>query len=119
MKVKFLSLISIIFLTCNKKSEFFLITKFDLPKSSILGFPIKMGIVTKNYVILQNTVKIDSTNYNYLTLIRKNEIVKIEKIMQNTEKYGIKGKWILVSYKGKKGYLFSKDINIIDNIIIK
>ncbi|WP_221036910.1 hypothetical protein [Borrelia miyamotoi] len=119
MKIKLLPLISIMFLTCSKRSEFSLTEKFNLPKSSILGFSIKMGIVTKNYVTLNNTTKMDNTNYDYLTIIRKNEIVKIERIMQNTEKHGIKGKWILASYKGKRGYLFSKDINIVDNIIIE
>lgn len=107
------------FSTCNKKSEIPLTHKFKLPKSSILGFSKKVGIVTKNYAILNNATKTDNTNYNYLTIIRKDEVIKIEKIMQNTERYGIKGKWILATYKGKKGYIFSKDINIIDNIIIE
>ncbi|ETZ19039.1 hypothetical protein BDCR2A_01012 [Borrelia duttonii CR2A] len=76
-----------------------------MPKSSILGFPQKVGIIT--------------INYDYLTIIRKDEIVRIEKIMQDTEQHGIKGKWVLATYKGNKGYIFSKDINIIDNIIIE
>ncbi|AAX18138.1 hypothetical protein [Borrelia turicatae] len=119
MKIKLLYLISIMFLTCSKKLETPLINEFNLPKSSILGFSRKVGIITKNYAILNNVTKTDNTNYNYLTIIRKDEIVKIEKIMQNTEQHGIKGKWILATYKGKKGYIFSKDINIIDNIIIE
>lgn len=108
-----------IFLTCNKKLEIPLTKEFKLPKSSVLGFSRKVGIITKNYAILNNGTKTDNTNYDYLTIIRKDEIVKIEKIMQNAEKHGIKGKWILATYKGKKGYIFSKDINIIDNIIIE
>ncbi|AHH08793.1 hypothetical protein baBA2_000823 [Borrelia anserina] len=119
MKIKLLSLISIMFLTCNKNLEIPLIKECKLPKSSILGFSRKVGIITKNYVLLNKKPKIDNTDYDYLTIIRKDEIVKIKKIMQSTEKHGIKGKWILATYKGKKGYIFSKDINIINNIIIE
>ncbi|ACH95043.1 hypothetical protein ACE4V3_00130 [Borrelia recurrentis] len=118
MKIKLLPLI-IFFLTCKIKQEVSLIKEFKLPKSSILGFPQKVGIITKNYTILNNTIQIQKINYDYLTIIRKDEIVRIEKIMQDTEQHGIKGKWVLATYKGNKGYIFSKDINIIDNIIIE
>ncbi|AWG43167.1 hypothetical protein CR532_04320 [Candidatus Borreliella tachyglossi] len=119
MKIKLLYLISIMLLTCSKRSEISLIEKFNLPKSSILGFSKKVGIVTKNYAILNNEIKNPNSNYDYLALIRKDEIVKIEKILQKTVKHGLKGTWILVNYKDQSGYIFSQDINIIDNIIIE
>ncbi|WP_024653231.1 hypothetical protein [Borrelia persica] len=119
MKIRLSSLIFIIFLTCKTKPKIHLTQEFKLPKSSILGFPQKVGIITKNYTIFNNTIQTQNTNYDYLTIIRKDEIVKIEKIMQDTEQHGIKGKWILATYKGQKGYIFSTDINIIDNIIIE
>ncbi|QMU99564.1 hypothetical protein F0310_04100 [Borrelia sp. A-FGy1] len=119
MKRQLFYLICIIFLSCIKRQEISLTEIFNLPKSSILGFSKKVGIVIKDYALLNNEMKKNNINYDYLTIIRKDEIVKIEKIMQSTEKYGLKGNWILVNYKGKRGYIFSKDINIIDSIIIE
>ncbi|AYE36667.1 hypothetical protein DB313_04315 [Borrelia turcica IST7] len=119
MKRPLFYLIYILLLSCSKRLEISLTENFNLPKSSILGFSKKVGIVIKDYALLNNEIKKNNTNYDYLTIIKKDEIVKIEKIMQTTEKYGLKGNWILVNYKGKRGYIFSKDINIIDNIIIE
>ncbi|UGQ17594.1 hypothetical protein [Borrelia sp. RT1S] len=119
MKRQLFHIICAILMSCSKRLETPLTEYFSLPKSSILGFSKKVGIVIKDYALLNNEIKKNKTNYDYLTIIKKDEIVRIEKIMQPTERYGLKGNWILVTHKGKTGYIFSRDINIIDNIIIE
>ncbi|UER67963.1 hypothetical protein LKV13_04215 [Borrelia sp. BU AG58] len=118
MKKQLFCAVCMMLLSCSKRLEVSLVEDFKLPKSSILGFSKKVGIVVKDYALLTSEIKKSSTDYDYLTIIKKDETVRIEKIMHSTEKYGLKGNWILVSYKGKTGYIFSGDINIIDNIII-
>lgn len=120
MNTKTLYLISLILFACNKNNKIPLIQKLSLPKSSILGFSNKTGLIIKDYAFLRkSTKKISELDYDYEILLRKDEIVKIEKTLEKTERYGIKGNWILVNYKGTKRYIFSKDINIINNLIIE
>lgn len=119
MNTKTLYLISLILLACNKNNKIPLIQKLYLPKSSILGFSNKMGIIIKDYAFLSKSTKKNSElDYDYAILLRKDEVVKIEKTLEKTERYGIEGNWILVNYKGTKRYIFSKDINIVNNLII-
>lgn len=79
-----------------------------------------MGIIIKDYAFLSKSTKKNSElDYDYAILLRKDEVVKIEKTLEKTERYGIEGNWILVNYKGTKRYIFSKDINIVNNLIIE
>lgn len=120
MNTKTLYLIALILLACNKNNKIPLIQKLNLPKSSILGFSNKTGIIIKDYAFLSKSTKKNSElDYDYAILLRKDEVVKIEKTLEKTERYGIEGNWILVNYKGTKSYIFSKDINIVNNLIIK
>ncbi|WNZ72978.1 hypothetical protein [Borreliella garinii] len=120
MNTKTLYLITLILLACNKNNKIPLIQKLNLPKSSILGFSNKTGIIIKDYAFLsKSTKKSSELDYDYAILLRKDEIVKIEKTLEKTERYGIEGNWILVNYKGTKSYIFSKDINIVNNLIIE
>ncbi|WP_215537448.1 hypothetical protein [Borreliella bavariensis] len=120
MNTKTLYLISLILLACNKNNKIPLIQKLNLPKSSILGFSNKTGIIIKDYAFLSKSTKKNSElDYDYAILLRKDEVVKIEKILEKTERYGIEGNWIQVNYKGTKSYIFSKDINIVNNLIIE
>lgn len=120
MNTKTLYLIALILLACNKNNKIPLIQKLNLPKSSILGFSNKTGIIIKDYAFLSKSTKKNSElDYDYAILLRKDEVVKIEKILEKTERYGIEGNWILVNYKGTKSYIFSKEINIVNNLIIE
>lgn len=120
MNTKTLYLIVLILLACNKNNKIPLIQKLNLPKSSILGFSNKTGIIIKDYAFLSKSTKKNSElDYDYAMLLRKDEVVKIEKTLEKTERYGIEGNWILVNYKGTKSYIFSKDINIVNNLIIE
>ncbi|WP_210371298.1 hypothetical protein [Borreliella garinii] len=120
MNTKTLYLITLILLACNKNNKIPLIQKLKLPKSSILGFSNKTGIIIKDYAFLsKSTKKSSELDYDYAILLRKDEVVKIEKTLEKTERYGIEGNWILVNYKGTKSYIFSKDINIVNNLIIE
>nr|WP_267509425.1 hypothetical protein [Borreliella garinii] len=120
MDTKTLYLITLILLACNKNNKIPLIQKLNLPKSSILGFSNKTGIIIKDYAFLsKSTKKSSELDYDYAILLRKDEVVKIEKTLEKTERYGIEGNWILVNYKGTKSYIFSKDINIVNNLIIE
>lgn len=120
MNTKKLYLITLILLACNKNNKIPLIQKLNLPKSSILGFSNKTGIIIKDYAFLsKSTKKSSELDYDYAILLRKDEVVKIEKTLEKTERYGIEGNWILVNYKGTKSYIFSKDINIVNNLIIE
>ncbi|AEW69153.1 MULTISPECIES: hypothetical protein [Borreliella] len=120
MNTKTLYLIALILLACNKNNKIPLIQKLNLPKSSILGFSNKTGIIIKDYAFLSKSTKKNSElDYDYAILLRKDEVVKIEKTLEKTERYGIEGNWILVNYKGTKSYIFSKDINIVNNLIIE
>ncbi|EED28707.1 hypothetical protein PT136_04170 [Borreliella garinii] len=120
MNTKTLYLITLILLACNKNNKIPLIQKLNLPKSSILGFSNKTGIIIKDYAFLsKSTKKSSELDYDYAILLRKDEVVKIEKTLEKTERYGIEGNWILVNYKGTKSYIFSKDINIVNNLIIE
>ncbi|AFT84130.1 hypothetical protein BgCN_0854 [Borreliella garinii NMJW1] len=120
MNTKTLYLIALILLACNKNNKIPLIQKLNLPKSSILGFSNKTGIIIKDYAFLSKSTKKNSElDYDYVILLRKDEVVKIEKTLEKTERYGIEGNWILVNYKGTKSYIFSKDINIVNNLIIE
>ncbi|KEO62760.1 hypothetical protein [Borreliella garinii] len=120
MNTKTLYLITLILLACNKNNKIPLIQKLNLPKSSILGFSNKTGIIIKDYAFLsKSTKKSSELDYDYAILLRKDEVVKIEKTLEKTERYGIEGNWILVNYKGTKSYIFSKDINIVSNLIIE
>lgn len=120
MNTKTLYLIALILLACNKNNKIPLIQKLNLPKSSILGFSNKAGIIIKDYAFLSKSTKKNSElDYDYAILLRKDEVVKIEKTLEKTERYGIEGNWILVNYKGTKSYIFSKDINIVNNLIIE
>ncbi|AJA90597.1 hypothetical protein OY14_04120 [Borreliella chilensis] len=120
MNTKILYLLSLILLACNKNNKIPLIQKLNLPQSSILGFNNKMGIIIKDYAFLSKSTKKNSElDYDYVILLRKDEVVKIEKTLEKTKRYGIEGHWILVNYKGIKSYIFSKDINIINNLIIE
>ncbi|WP_210361863.1 hypothetical protein [Borreliella garinii] len=120
MNTKTLYLITLILLACNKNNKIPLIQKLNLPKSSILGFSNKTGIIIKDYAFLsKSTKKSSELDYDYTILLRKDEVVKIEKTLEKTERYGIEGNWILVNYKGTKSYIFSKDINIVNNLIIE
>ncbi|WNZ73934.1 hypothetical protein [Borreliella garinii] len=120
MNTKTLYLITLILLACNKNNKIPLIQKLNLPKSSILGFSNKTGIIIKDYAFLsKSTKKSSELDYDYAILLRKDEVVKIEKTLEKTERYGIEGNWILVNYKGTKSYIFSKDINIVNSLIIE
>ncbi|AAU07669.1 MULTISPECIES: hypothetical protein [Borreliella] len=120
MNTKTLYLIALILLACNKNNKIPLIQKLNLPKSSILGFSNKTGIIIKDYAFLSKSTKKNSElDYDYAILLRKDEVVKIEKTLEKTERYGIEGNWIQVNYKGTKSYIFSKDINIVNNLIIE
>nr|WP_267915683.1 hypothetical protein [Borreliella garinii] len=120
MNTKTLYLITLILLACNKNNKVPLIQKLNLPKSSILGFSNKTGIIIKDYAFLsKSTKKSSELDYDYAILLRKDEVVKIEKTLEKTERYGIEGNWILVNYKGTKSYIFSKDVNIVNNLIIE
>ncbi len=92
MNTKTLYLITLILLACNKNNKIPLIQKLNLPKSSILGFSNKTGIIIKDYAFLsKSTKKSSELDYDYAILLRKDEVVKIEKTLEKQNAMELKG----------------------------